>query len=166
MNRLSIGKQAQIAAMMVEGVSVRAITRMTGASKNTVAKMLGDFGGACIRYHDAHVRNVRVRRLQCDEIWSFVGCKQKNATPEQKLAGWGDIWTWTAIDADTKLCLSYLVGGRYHALRVGCRTQNWGSFLGDGFCNQLHTLGARCSRQKSRIAPASGQTHGVHSEHI
>jgi IS1 family transposase len=71
-----------------------------------------DAGTAAADYHDAAVRNVRVRRLQCDEIWSFVGAKAKNATAEQKAAGWGDVWTWTAIDADTKLCVSWLVGGR------------------------------------------------------
>ena len=85
---------------------------MTGAAKNTVVKLLADMGTACAAYHDMHVRNLRVRRLQCDEIWSFVGCKKKNATVEQKYYGWGDIWTWIGIDADTKLVVSYLVGGR------------------------------------------------------
>jgi IS1 family transposase len=69
-------------------------------------------GEACARYHNLRVRNVRARRIQCDEIWQFVGAKKKNATPEQRAEGWGDVWTWTAIDADTKLCISYLVGGR------------------------------------------------------
>jgi len=85
---------------------------MTGAAKNTVIKLLADLGTACATYHDFHVRNLQVKRLQCDEIWSFVGKKQKNATPEQKAYGWGDIWTWIGIDADTKLVVSYLVGGR------------------------------------------------------
>jgi IS1 family transposase len=85
---------------------------MTGVAKNTVVKLLADIGTACAEYHDRYVRNLRVRRLQCDEIWCFCGCKKKNASPEQKADGWGDIWTWTAIDADTKLCVSYLVGGR------------------------------------------------------
>ncbi len=85
---------------------------MTGAAKNTVAKLLADLGYACAAYHDKHVRNLRVKRLQCDEIWSFVGCKKKNATVEQKYYGWGDVWTWIGIDADTKLVVSYLVGGR------------------------------------------------------
>jgi len=97
---------------MVEGVSIRAITRLTGASKNTVTKLLSEFGSACSSYHNAHVRSLRVRRLQADEIWSFVGAKAKNTSPEKKAEGWGDTWTWTAIDADTKLCVSYLVGGR------------------------------------------------------
>ena len=81
---------------------------MTGAAKNTVIKLLADMG----TYHDFHVRNLKVRHLQCDEIWSFVGCKKKNATVEQKYYGWGDVWTWIGIDADTKLVVSYLVGGR------------------------------------------------------
>lgn len=85
---------------------------MTGVAKNTVVKLLVDLADACAGYHDKHVRNLKVRRLQCDEIWNFVGAKAKNATPEKKAEGWGDTWTWTALDADTKLCVSYLVGGR------------------------------------------------------
>jgi IS1 family transposase len=85
---------------------------MTGAAKNTVVKLLEDMGFACAAFHDSHVRNLRVKRLQCDEIWSFVGAKKKNATVEQKYFGWGDIWTWIGIDADSKMVISYLVGGR------------------------------------------------------
>jgi len=85
---------------------------MTGIARNTVTSLLVDLAEACAGYHDRHVRNLRVRRLQCDEIWNFVGAKAKNATPEKKVEGWGDTWTWTALDADTKLCVSYLVGGR------------------------------------------------------
>jgi IS1 family transposase len=85
---------------------------MTGAAKNTVVKLLADIGCACAAYHNRHVRNLRVRRLQCDEIWQFVGAKSKNAKAEKKQEGWGDIWTWIGIDADTKLVVSYLVGGR------------------------------------------------------
>jgi len=85
---------------------------MTGAAKNTVIKLLADLGAACKAYHDKHVRGLRVKRLQCDEIWCFVGAKRKNATIEQRYYGWGDIWTWVGIDADTKLVVGYLVGGR------------------------------------------------------
>lgn len=85
---------------------------MTGAAKGTVIKLLADMGTACAAFHDQHVRNLRVRRLQCDEIWSFVGAKKKNATAEKKAFGWGDVWTWIGIDGDTKLVVSYLVGGR------------------------------------------------------
>jgi IS1 family transposase len=74
--------------------------------------LLEDAGTACANFHDRYVRNLRVRRLQCDEIWSFIGAKHKNASHEKKDEGWGDVWTWTAIDADTKMCVSYLVGGR------------------------------------------------------
>jgi len=85
---------------------------MTGRSKGAVLALLAELGAACAEYHDKAVRGLKVRRLQCDEIWSFVGAKAKNTAVEKKLEGWGDTWTWTAIDADTKLCVSYLVGGR------------------------------------------------------
>jgi IS1 family transposase len=112
MNCLDPKTRAQIIRCLIEGCSIRATCRLTGAAKNTVVKLLEDMGTACATFHDFHVRNLKVRRLQCDEIWSFVGCKKKNATVEQKYIGWGDIWTWIGIDADTKLVVSYLVGGR------------------------------------------------------
>jgi IS1 family transposase len=112
MNCLDSKTRAQIIRCLIEGCSIRATCRMTGAAKNTVAKLLADMGTICAEFHNKHVRNLRVRRLQCDEIWSFVGCKKKNATVEQKYYGWGDVWTWIGIDADTKLVVSYLVGGR------------------------------------------------------
>ncbi len=113
MRKLASADRARILHMLCEGQSIRAITRITGASKNTVAKLLADAGAACAAYHDAQVRNVWAIRVQVDEIWSFCYAKQKNvadakAAPE----GAGDVWTWTAIDADSKLILSYLVGGR------------------------------------------------------
>jgi IS1 family transposase len=112
MNRLPLQKRAQILGLLVEGNSLRSISRVCDVSINTVTKLLVDVAAAAMEYHDKNVRNVRVRRLQCDEIWCFVGAKAKNVTPEQKQAGWGDVWTWTGIDADTKLCVGYLVGGR------------------------------------------------------
>ncbi len=112
MNRLDAKRQSQVVSALVEGNSIRATVRMTGVAKNTVAKLLADIGTACSAYHDMYVRNLRSRHVQCDEIWSFVGAKAKNVSPEQKQQGWGDAWTWTAIDADSKLCVSYLVGGR------------------------------------------------------
>ncbi|HVR26526.1 MAG TPA: IS1 family transposase [Candidatus Polarisedimenticolia bacterium] len=112
MNRLDKARRAQVVRCLIEGCSIRATARMTGASKNTIVKLLVDLADACVAYHDRHVRNLKVRRLQCDEIWNFVGAKAKNVTLEQKAEGWGDTWTWTALDADTKLCVSYLVGGR------------------------------------------------------
>src|SRR5208283_5499048 len=112
MNRLNTAKRAQVIAALVEGNSINATCRMLGVGKHTVLRLLEDAGCACAAYHHEHVRNVRVRRLQCDEIWSFVGAKRKNVTPEQEEAGWGDVWTWTAIDADTKLIVTYYVGDR------------------------------------------------------
>jgi IS1 family transposase len=94
-------------------MSIRAITRLTGASKNTVAKLLIDAGKACAAYHDANVRNVKASRVQVDEIWSFTYAKQKNvASAKAAPVDAGDTWTWTAIDADNKIILSYFVGGR------------------------------------------------------
>ena len=112
MNRLRLEIRAKILGMLVEGNSLRSCVRMADVSLNTVTKLLVDLGAACEQIHDDHVSNVRVRRLQCDEIWCFVGAKAKNVTPEKKAEGWGDTWTWTGLDADTKLCVSYLVGGR------------------------------------------------------
>jgi IS1 family transposase len=112
MNRLPLTKRIQILGLLVEGNNLRATSRLADVSVNTVTKLLVDLGAACADYHDTHVRDVRVRRLQCDEIWAFVGAKAKNASPEQKAQGCGDIWTWVGMDAQTKLCVSYLVGGR------------------------------------------------------
>lgn len=112
MNRLANEDRIRVVAALVEGNSVRSTSRMTGVARNTVTKLLIDLGQACMRFHDEHVRNVTVRRLQCDEIWAYVGAKAKNVTPKKKEIGWGDVWTWVGIDADTKLVVSYLVGGR------------------------------------------------------
>ena len=112
MNCLDQKTRAQVIRCLIEGCSIRATVRMTGAAKNTVVKLLADMGVACAAFHDKHVRNLRVRRLQADEIWCFVGAKKKNASPLQKQEGWGDIWTWVGLDADTKLVVGYLVGGR------------------------------------------------------
>ena len=113
MNKLTSERRAQIISLLVEGSSLRAITRITGVSLNTVTKLLIDAGTACETFHNEAVRNVASRRVQCDEIWSFTHCKNKNvatakAAPEQA----GDTWTWTALDADSKLIISWLVGGR------------------------------------------------------
>ena len=112
MNRLSTAKRVQVVAARVEGSSINSIVRMTGVAKHTVLKLVEDMGCACAEYHHRNVRGLKVRRLQCDEIWAFVGAKAKNVSVEKKAEGWGDAWTWTAIDAETKLCVSYLVGGR------------------------------------------------------
>jgi IS1 family transposase len=111
-NRLSIADRAKILGMLVEGNSLRSCARMADVSLNTVTKLLVDLGAACEQFHDEHVRNVRVRRLHANEIWCFVGARAKNVSAEKKLEGWGDVWTWTGLDPDTKLCVSYLVGDR------------------------------------------------------
>jgi IS1 family transposase len=112
MNSLSTSERIAVVAALVEGNSIQATSRMTGVARNTVTKLLVDLGQVCMKYHDEHVRNVRVRRLQCDEIWAYVGAKAKNVSVAKKEIGWGDVWTWVGIDADTKLVVSYLVGGR------------------------------------------------------
>jgi IS1 family transposase len=112
MNRLATDKRAAVIAALVEGTSINATCRMTGVAKHTVLKLLKDLGCAAAAYHNEHVRNLRVSRLQCDEIWAFVGAKMKNTSAEKIEQGWGDVWTWTAIDADTKLIVSYMLGQR------------------------------------------------------
>jgi IS1 family transposase len=112
MNCLDSKTRARVVNCLIEGCSIRATVRMTGVSKTTIVKLVADLGTACAAYHDHYVRNLRVRRLQADEIWQFVGAKAKNASADKKQEGWGDIWTWVGIDADTKLVVSYLVGGR------------------------------------------------------
>ena len=113
MNKLTNDKQLAVVAALVEGNSIRATVRMTGVAKNTVVKLLVDLGEACARYHDEHVRNVTAQRVQVDEIWSFCYAKQKNVPAAMRgQYGYGDVWTWTAIDADSKLIVSYMAGLR------------------------------------------------------
>jgi IS1 family transposase len=113
MNKLSLERRAQIISCLVEGNSVRATCRMTGSSKGAVLKLIADLGPACQKYQDEHLRNLPCQRLQADEVWSFCYSKQKNI-PEQMIGkvGIGDVWTWTAIDADTKLIPCWYVGSR------------------------------------------------------
>jgi len=112
-NKLSNEKRAQILSCLCEGMGVNAATRITGASKNTVLKLLADAGEACAKYQDEAMRNLKCKRVECDEIWSFVGCKQKNVPEElQGVFGLGDVYTWTAIDAETKLIPCWHVGTR------------------------------------------------------
>jgi len=113
MNRLSTDKRAEVIRALVEGNSIRATVRMTGVAKNTVAKLLVDVGRECSAFQDAVMRDLPCTRIQCDEIWSFCHNKEKNTAPEHEgQFGYGDVWTWTAIDADTKLVPSWLVGNR------------------------------------------------------
>lgn len=113
MNKLPLAKRVQILSMLCEGSSMRSISRVADVSINTVSKMLVDAGTVCATFHDETVRGVKAKRVQCDEIWSFTYAKQKNvetakAAPDEA----GDTWTWTALDADSKLIVSWLVGGR------------------------------------------------------
>ena len=113
MNKLTQAKRVQIIAALVEGNSIRATCRMTGAAKGTVLKLVVDLGKACAAYQDRTLRNLTCKKIQCDEIWSFCYAKERNVPEEMKgKLGVGDVWTWAAIDADTKLIASYLVGGR------------------------------------------------------
>jgi IS1 family transposase len=113
MNRLPLEKRVQILSMLVEGSSMRSISRVADVSINTVTKLLVDAGKACAVFHDEKVRGVKTRRCQVDEIWSFTAAKQKNvAKMRAPVAGAGDTWTWTAIVADNKLLITWLVGGR------------------------------------------------------
>jgi IS1 family transposase len=113
MNKLPAAKRGLILSMLVEGSSMRSISRVADVSINTVAKLLEDAGEACEAFHNKTVVRVAAKRVQCDEIWSFCYAKQKNvATAKAAPEGAGDLWTWTALDADSKLMISWLVGGR------------------------------------------------------
>ncbi len=112
MNRLDNSRRAAVVKLLVEGMSIRAVCRVTGVAKGTVLKLLADLGEACRAYHDVNVRGLKSQRIQCDEIWSFVGTKDKNVLPDEVGTGIGSIWTWTAIDADLKLIAAYHVGTR------------------------------------------------------
>lgn len=113
MNKLNNARRAQIIACLCEGMSVSATCRITGADKKTVLRLLVKVGEACVAHHDATVRNLKSKRIQADELWSFVGAKAKNVPAEKRgQFGVGDVWTWTALDADSKLMVSWFVGGR------------------------------------------------------
>jgi IS1 family transposase len=176
-NRLIIAKRVQVLSALVEGVSINATCRMSGVAKHTVLNLLRDLGCAAAEYHHRNVRGLRVCRLQCDEIWAFVGAKQKNASAEKKAEGWGDAWTWTAIDADTKLCVSYLVGGRTTGwatdFMLDCRERIVGqpqittdahkpylkaveeAFGGDADYAMLHKVYGASSEPETRYSPAT-----------
>lgn len=155
MNKLDIKTRVTILNMLVEGSSMRSISRITGVSINTVTKLLEDAGRACAAYHDATVRNVGSKDVQCDEIWSFCYAKEKNV-PMAKAApnGAGDVWTWTAIDRDSKMILAFEVGDRSAATarefmfnladrlanRVQLTTDGHGAYLkavGDAFAADI-----------------------------
>jgi IS1 family transposase len=140
MNKLDTTKRAQIVSAIVEGCSIRSIVRMTGASKNTIARLLVELGAACSQYMDEQFRDLKCERLQVDEIWSFVGCKQKNVTVKklERDGVCGDIWTWIAIDADTKLVPCFMLGQRDPVTAnlfmedLACRLSNRVQLTSDG----------------------------------
>ena len=180
MNRLLTKKRAKIIRMLVEGASLRSISRIEEVSIVTVSKLLVEAGEACVNFHNHHVRNVQSKRVQVDEIWQFCYAKKKNV-PEAKAApeGAGDTWTWTAIDADSKLIVSWLLGERdshsaYHfvadlaerlADRVqltsdGLRLYNWAVELVFGadvdYAQLVKIFGAPAEGEK-RYSPATCQ---------
>ncbi|HLH10650.1 MAG TPA: IS1 family transposase [Methylovirgula sp.] len=113
MNKLSREERARILSLLCEGNSIRAVTRLLSVGKNTVIRLMLDAGKACAVYHDGHIHNLKSKRIQCDEIWSFVAAKQKNVVAmKTPVSNAGDIWTWTALDADSKLIVSYFIGDR------------------------------------------------------
>jgi IS1 family transposase len=153
MNKLPVERRAQILGMMVEGVSIRAISRMTGVSKNTIVKLLADAGQACSEYQDRALRNLFCKRIQADEIWSFVYAKQKNVPQEKRgQFGYGDVWTWTALDADNKLIVCWHVGTRdadaayAFMMDVASRLANRAQLTTDGHASSLSAVDAAFSR--------------------
>lgn len=145
MNKLSIQKQVQIVSMLIEGNSIRSTSRMAGVSKDTVVSLLVKVGRACWEFHDNTVINLKCKRIQCDEIWSFVYSKEKNKP--QDLENAGDIWTWTAIDADTKLILAWNIGNRdadcakVFMNDVADRVSNYVQLTSDGHHAYLDAVG-------------------------
>lgn len=139
MNKLTTEERAQVIRCLVDGNSIRATERITGITKKAITRLLVQMGDVCRAYQDAHFQNLPSKRVECDEIWSFCGAKDKNATPEKKEQGWGDVWTFTAIDADSKLIMSWLIGRRDYpcATRfmkdVASRLKNRVQLTTDGF---------------------------------
>jgi IS1 family transposase len=141
MNKLTTEKRIQVVTALVEGCSIRTTVRLTGVAKNTIVKLLAEVGTACARYQHDKLRNLKCQRLQLDEIWSFCYAKEKNVPDEHKGEfGYGDVWTWTAIDADTKLIPCWLVGSR-----DGCHATAFVKDLASRLANrvQLTTDGLR-----------------------
>jgi IS1 family transposase len=148
MNKLDATKRTQIVSGIVEGCSIRAISRMTGCSKNTIVKLLVELGAACSDYMDKTLVDLKSERIQCDEIWSFIAAKQRNVTPElrAKNPAAGDCWTWVALDADSKLVVSWMVGKRnWHtaqefALDIKKRLANRVQLTSDGLKWYFHAV--------------------------
>lgn len=112
MNKLTVEEKVRVVACLVEGCSLRSTVRLTGIHRTTIQNLLVDLGKACSEYQDKALVNLPCKHVQCDEIWAFVGAKEKNATAEQKADGWGDAWTWTSLCRDTKIVPCWMVGPR------------------------------------------------------
>ncbi|MGD0815962.1 MAG: IS1 family transposase [Verrucomicrobiota bacterium] len=146
MNQLSIEKRAKIIHCLVEGNSIRSTARITDTVKNTVIKLLCEVGAACSAYQDKTFRNLKCKRIQCDEIWAFCGAKEKNTTQKQRAKGWGNIWTWTSLDPDTKLVPCWAVGTRdagtaYHFMHdLAGRLQSRVQLTTDGYKPYLQAV--------------------------
>lgn len=179
MNRLTTEKRTQIIAALCEGCSINSIVRMVGVSKVTVLKLLKDTGRACLNFEDETLRNLPCASIQADEIWGFCGSKEKNVKPENRgKSGHGSVWTWYAIDADTKMILSWVMGDRdsshAHAfmhdlasrliLRPQLTTDGLGAYreavldafdrLGVDYA-QVHKIYGRDAADESRYSPAA-----------
>src|SRR5271168_4768655 len=143
MNKLTADERARVVSALVEGNSLRAITRMTSIHRTTVMKLLADLGRSCSIFQNQVFRNLRCKRIEADEIWSFCGAKEKNTTPQTKAKGWGDIWTWTSIDPETKLVPCWFVGARdasaaYHFMHdLASRMANRIQLTTDGLTHYL-----------------------------
>jgi IS1 family transposase len=149
MNKLNTAERAQIVRCLVEGNSIRSTCRITGRNLHTVLKLLVDIGEACQKYHDEHVRGLSCKRLQVDEIWNFCYAKEKNVPADKKgQFGYGDVWTWAAVDADTKLIVGYLVG-----LRDGGYATE---FMRDVADRLLHRVQLTSDGHKSYIEAVNG----------
>src|SRR5947209_18695577 len=112
MNKLSTDERRRVVAALVEGNSLRSVTRMTGVHRTTILKLLCNLGRACSEYQDKTFRNLKCKRIQCDEVWAFVYAKDKNVRDGMKGQGIGSVWTWLALDPDTKLVPCWYVGTR------------------------------------------------------
>lgn len=140
MNRLSKDEQKAVVTALIEGCSINSVVRMTGIAKTTILRLLAKLGCACSQHLDATIRGLKPARIQCDEVWSFCYSKQKNVPADHRGEfGFGDVWTWTAIDPDTKLILTYLVGlrtgddARAFMLDLAGRVINITQLTTDGF---------------------------------
>lgn len=152
MRQLAAARRAQVVRYFCEGNSIRSTVRITGVAKNTVVKLLADLGAVCDAYHDEHFRNIAAKRIHCNEIWSFCCRKDKNISDEKKAEGAGSLWTWTALDADSKLIVSYLCGGRDAA---------WGRAFMEDVASRLTTR-VQITTDRHRVyAEAVGGAFGI-----